>query len=381
MLADAAQRYEKRRGGSSRRPRAADAVLGPAQHASRRPAGGRLGAGVAGPVPDVLGLREQRPHPLDGRGDHGLALDLHGNLPNRRVTSWLHIDREMQPYGYTIGESPQPPQPPPSAIRPPARVPQRREPRERRGVAGRQRLQRLGPHAARRELEQRRRQRGRAPSGDRAPRRAPNQPRAVPRPGPRRDHGSHARDEIVALGGQTRPRPINRAPAAAASAGSRVATASTRSSGPAATRSADRDRSVGSHTRRAPTTTRRPPSAAAAPARRSAAPAGPADDHDDEPVEVDVRGLTAAPDARPRPARRPALRDHCPASARTAFTNASIGGPTSPAPIWPTPGSRWAMPVLTSGRMPVCTTSRQSIPGGVPRKPSAGIGSCGSRPT
>ena len=39
-----------------------------------------------------------------------------------------------------------------------------------------------------------------------------------------------------------------------------------------------------------------------------------------------------------------------------------------PAPTMPTPGSLWAMPVLICGRMPVSTTLRTSMPGGVPRK-------------
>ena len=43
-----------------------------------------------------------------------------------------------------------------------------------------------------------------------------------------------------------------------------------------------------------------------------------------------------------------------------------------PAPIWPMPASRWAMPVLMTGAMPVSTTSRASIPVGVPLKPSDG---------
>lgn len=36
---------------------------------------------------------------------------------------------------------------------------------------------------------------------------------------------------------------------------------------------------------------------------------------------------------------------HCPeAPAATAFSKQARGGLTSPAPIWPIPGSRWAMP-------------------------------------
>ena len=39
-----------------------------------------------------------------------------------------------------------------------------------------------------------------------------------------------------------------------------------------------------------------------------------------------------------------------------------------PAPIWPMPGSRWAMPVLMTGKIPVSTTLRASMPAGVPAK-------------
>ena len=57
----------------------ARAVLGPAQ--DHRAAGPQvdLGAGVAEPAAEVLGLGDQRPHALDGRGDDGLALDLVGD--------------------------------------------------------------------------------------------------------------------------------------------------------------------------------------------------------------------------------------------------------------------------------------------------------------
>ena len=43
-----------------------------------------------------------------------------------------------------------------------------------------------------------------------------------------------------------------------------------------------------------------------------------------------------------------------------------------PAPIWPMPASRCAMPVVTTGRMPVSTTLRTSMPHGAPAKSSAG---------
>src|SRR3954447_979071 len=62
-----------------------------------------------------------------------------------------------------------------------------------------------------------------------------------------------------------------------------------------------------------------------------------------------------------------------PASARIAVTKGSSGGRTTPPPMTPTPASRWAIPVSISGRTPVSTTLRTSMPTGVPRKPRAGI--------
>src|SRR5437763_945370 len=58
---------------------------------------------------------------------------------------------------------------------------------------------------------------------------------------------------------------------------------------------------------------------------------------------------------------------------RCAARKGSSDARTRPAPTWPTPASRCAMPVLISGRIPVSTTRRTSIPVGVPRKSSAGI--------
>ena len=43
-----------------------------------------------------------------------------------------------------------------------------------------------------------------------------------------------------------------------------------------------------------------------------------------------------------------------------------------PAPTCPTPGFRWAIPVLMTGAIPLSTTRRASIAVGVPAKPSAG---------
>src|SRR3990170_365035 len=61
------------------------------------------------------------------------------------------------------------------------------------------------------------------------------------------------------------------------------------------------------------------------------------------------------------------------ANATSACSKTASGGRTSPAPTWPTPGSRWAMPVLMRGRRPSSTTLRMSIPVGVPRKSRAGM--------
>src|ERR1700686_3577161 len=68
----------------------------------------------------------------------------------------------------------------------------------------------------------------------------------------------------------------------------------------------------------------------------------------------------------------PYASDCSAARARTAWEKHSIGGLTRPAPIWPTPARREAMPVLIWGRMPVWSTIRTSIPVGVPRKLNIG---------
>ncbi len=47
-----------------------------------------------------------------------------------------------------------------------------------------------------------------------------------------------------------------------------------------------------------------------------------------------------------KPSRYP---DIFPARASNAFWNGASGARRTPAPIWPTPGSRWAMPVLMTG--------------------------------
>lgn len=51
-----------------------------------------------------------------------------------------------------------------------------------------------------------------------------------------------------------------------------------------------------------------------------------------------------------------------------AFSNASIGMRTMPAPTCPTPGRLQATPVSRMGVVPVSTTLRMSMPVGVPRK-------------
>jgi len=56
------------------------------------------------------------------------------------------------------------------------------------------------------------------------------------------------------------------------------------------------------------------------------------------------------------------------ASAVTALVKQSSGARVMPAPIWPTPAWRCAIPVLIIGRTPVSTTLRASIPAGVPAK-------------
>jgi hypothetical protein len=65
------------------------------------------------------------------------------------------------------------------------------------------------------------------------------------------------------------------------------------------------------------------------------------------------------------------------ARASSAFTKQASGARTVPAPIWPTPGSREAMPVLMIGVIDVSTTLRISIPSGAPWKSQVGIGRLG----
>src|SRR5262249_35003084 len=55
-------------------------------------------------------------------------------------------------------------------------------------------------------------------------------------------------------------------------------------------------------------------------------------------------------------------RDSPRASAFTAAVKQAIGAVVPPAPIWPTPASRWAMPLLMTGSTPQSTTLRASMP-------------------
>src|SRR5262249_3621497 len=65
------------------------------------------------------------------------------------------------------------------------------------------------------------------------------------------------------------------------------------------------------------------------------------------------------------------------ASASTACSKQASGARATPAPIWPVPARRPAMPVLINGVMPVSTTGRTSMPVGAPRSSSVGIWKCG----
>ena len=61
------------------------------------------------------------------------------------------------------------------------------------------------------------------------------------------------------------------------------------------------------------------------------------------------------------------------ARAARACGKISAGGVTRPAPTWPTPATRPAMPVLICGRMPVRHTLLTSMPVGVPWNSRTGI--------
>src|SRR5262245_36650686 len=57
---------------------------------------------------------------------------------------------------------------------------------------------------------------------------------------------------------------------------------------------------------------------------------------------------------------------NCSPSAVIARVKQASGARVTPAPIWPMPASRCAIPVLMMGRMPVSTTWRTSMQAGVP---------------
>src|SRR5258706_14778391 len=67
--------------------------------------------------------------------------------------------------------------------------------------------------------------------------------------------------------------------------------------------------------------------------------------------------------------RNPRLR----AKASTAWSKQASGACATPAPTWPTPGKRCAMPVLIAGWMPEPATLRTSMPVGTPWPSSAGM--------
>src|SRR5262245_42490556 len=67
------------------------------------------------------------------------------------------------------------------------------------------------------------------------------------------------------------------------------------------------------------------------------------------------------------------------ASATSAALKHAIGARTMPAPIWPTPASRWAIPVVSTGRIPVSTTLRRSMPAGAAAKSRFGSDITGLR--
>src|SRR6185295_6286125 len=69
------------------------------------------------------------------------------------------------------------------------------------------------------------------------------------------------------------------------------------------------------------------------------------------------------------------------ASAFTAAVKHAIGAVVTPAPIWPTPARRCAMPLLITGSTPQSTTLRASIPAAPAAKSSAGSVNAGLTPS
>src|SRR6185503_11965495 len=61
------------------------------------------------------------------------------------------------------------------------------------------------------------------------------------------------------------------------------------------------------------------------------------------------------------------------AKAASACAKQASGARAMPAPTWPMPALRCAMPVLIAGAMPVSRTRRMSMPAATPAKSSAGI--------
>ena len=71
----------------------------------------------------------------------------------------------------------------------------------------------------------------------------------------------------------------------------------------------------------------------------------------------------------------------CCASAFTAAVKHAIGAVVTPAPIWPTPATRCAMPLLITGSTPLSTTLRASMPAADDAKSSAGRLNAGLAPS
>ena len=77
----------------------------------------------------------------------------------------------------------------------------------------------------------------------------------------------------------------------------------------------------------------------------------------------------------------PALPTTLRASAFTAAVKHAIGAVVTPAPIWPTPASRCAMPLLITGSTPQSTTLRASMPAADAAKSSGGNVNVGLTPS
>src|SRR5881409_2339008 len=97
---------------------------------------------------------------------------------------------------------------------------------------------------------------------------------------------------------------------------------------------------------------------------------------------MNVRGPEMAPHTPQRSERpgEPVALLYSAPSASSAAVKQPRGARTTPAPIWPTPARRLAIPVLMAGVMEVSTTSRASTPTGLPRSSRAGMRKCGCSP-